>query len=116
MVTVSELFMARQFDLPHDTLIRSFTSPSVAITTAVGSADCSWKAVMNRSVITCVVAEQPHPGVTMVIVAIMGTNTVVPFSTGVSYVYVTVASGWLVEGIGDFSPCVGGRGFGGVYG
>lgn len=46
----------------------------------------------------CVVAPQPQLlGVTIVTVATMGTNTVVPLSIGVSFLYVTVACGWLVE-------------------
>ena len=56
--------------------------PSVAMTIEVGSVLCSWKAASNFSVITCVVAAQPHPGVTIVTVAVIGTNTVVPLRTG----------------------------------
>ena len=46
----------------------------------------------------CVVAPQPQLlGVTIVTVATMGTNTVVPLSIGVSFLNVTVACGWFVE-------------------
>lgn len=42
------------------------------------------------------VAAQQQPGVVIVILATIGMKTVVPFNTGVSFVYVTVALGWFV--------------------
>ena len=62
-----------------------------------GSVVCPWNATTKRSLITCVVALHPHPGVTIVIVATTGTNTVVPSRTGASYRYETDALGWLVD-------------------
>ena len=82
MVTVIELYTARQLELPHDMLASSWVCPSAAMTIEVGNVLCSWNAASNFSVITCVVAAHTHPGVTIVTVAVTGTNTVVPLRTG----------------------------------
>lgn len=72
--------------------------PSCVIVTAVGNAVCPKKATVKRSVITCVSAVHRQAfGVTRVIVATIGMNTVVPCNTGVSYLYATVAVGWSVD-------------------
>ena len=52
IVTVNELYTAKQLELPQETFANSLVCPSVAITIDVGNVLCSWKAAINRSVST----------------------------------------------------------------
>jgi hypothetical protein len=74
------------FDLPQITLARPCVRPTSLTVIDEGKAVTPWKATVNLSFITCVIALQPQLGNVIVIAAVIGTNKVVPLSIGVPYV------------------------------